>query len=349
MPSCDDKPIWDLWLSSMWLPALTVAAELGVFEALQSGPATAPALANRLELRPRGCEILLRMLAALEVLGCKRDTEGTRYTMSEIARNFLRRESPHYWGHVWPSVHATNLMHGRLREALVVRKAKSGAADAGGEALVTAWETGQVDTVTAGRIARFMQSHSAAAAAGLARNGDFAGVTRILDVGGGSGCFSVALAQRHPGMRCTVMDLPTMCQVASEYIAEAAVTERVDTRSVDMFRDAWPRGYDGIFFSNVFHDWSFETCAGLAANAFTVLPGGGQILLHEMLLDESGTAPRTAAAFSILMLGGTRGQQFTFSELRSLLADAGFTDIRATPSYGYYSLVRGYKPPITHK
>ena len=344
MPSCDDKPIWDLWLSSMWLPALTVAAELGVFEALESEPATATALADRLELRPRACEILLRMLAALDVLGRKRDTEGTRYTMSEIARNFLLRESPFYWGHVWPSVRLTNLMHGRLREALISRKSKSGTADAGGESLVTAWETGQVDPETAGRIARFMQSHSAAAAAGLARNGDFTGVTRILDVGGGSGCFSIALAQRHQDKRCTVMDLPAMCQVANEYIAEAAVTERVDTRSVDMFREAWPRGYDGIFFSNVFHDWSFDTCAGLAANAFTVLPGGGQILLHEMLLDESGTAPRTAAAFSILMLGGTRGQQFTFSELQALLANAGFTNISAAPSYGYHSLVRGHKP-----
>ncbi len=58
MPSCDDKPIWDLWLSSMWLPALTVAAELGVFEALEAGPATATALAGQLELRPRACEIL---------------------------------------------------------------------------------------------------------------------------------------------------------------------------------------------------------------------------------------------------------------------------------------------------
>ncbi len=235
-------------------------------------------------------------------------------------------------------------MHGRLREALIIKKSKSGTADAGGESLVTAWETGQVDPETAGRIARFMQSHSAAAAAGLARNGDFTGVTRILDVGGGSGVFSIALAQRYPEKRCTVMDLPTMCQMASEYIAEAAVTERVDTRSVDMFRDTWPSGHDGIFFSNVFHDWSFETCAELAANAFTALPGGGQILLHEMLLDESGTAPRTAAAFSILMLGGTRGQQFTFSELQTLLAGAGFTDISAAPSYGYHSLVRGHKP-----
>lgn len=26
IPSCDDRPIWDLWLSSTWLASVTVAA-----------------------------------------------------------------------------------------------------------------------------------------------------------------------------------------------------------------------------------------------------------------------------------------------------------------------------------
>jgi hypothetical protein len=42
-----------------------------------------------------------------------------------------------------------------------------------------------------------MHSHSLPAAIGVARNGDFQGVRRLLDVAGGSGCFSIALALRH--------------------------------------------------------------------------------------------------------------------------------------------------------
>jgi acetylserotonin N-methyltransferase len=337
LPTCDDQPIWDLWLSSLWLPSVTVASELGVFEALAGGPRRSAGVAEQLRLNPRGCDTLLRMLVALDLAVL----DGGEYQLGSVARQYLLKNDPFYWGHVWPASAGANANHARLRDALMIRPV-SPPDDSPGP--LSAWESGQIDADLAGRIARFMNSHSMAAAVGLSRNADFSGVRRLLDVGGGSGCFSIALAARNPDLRCTVMDLPAMCRAAEEYIAAAGAHERVDTVNVDMFRQPWPRGYDALFFSNVFHDWSFETCAELASKARACLPGGGRILLHEMLLKDTGTGPRTAAAFSMLMLAGTRGQQFTSAELRDLLAAAGFADISVTPSYGYYSLVSGHKP-----
>ncbi|HZF25087.1 MAG TPA: methyltransferase, partial [Steroidobacteraceae bacterium] len=175
---------------------------------------------------------------------------------------------------------------------------------------------------------------------GMARNVAFPGVSRLLDVGGGSGCFCIALAQRHSAMRCTIMELPAMCEVAKEYVAAAGLTERIDTRAVDMFRQDWPHGYDAVFFSNILHDWSFKTCAQLLAKTHAVLPVGGQIFIHEALLDESGSGPLAATTFSLVMLLGTEGRQFTYAELAKLIQDAGFVDLDVTPSYGYYSVVR---------
>jgi acetylserotonin N-methyltransferase len=117
------------------------------------------------------------------------------------------------------------------------------------------------------RVASAMQSHSLPAAIALALNGNFDGVTRLLDVGGGSGCFTVAAAQAHPHLRCTVMELPAMCEVARGYIEAGGVTDRVDTRAIDMFRQPWPGGYDALLFSNVWHDWNVRTCRWLAARA----------------------------------------------------------------------------------
>jgi acetylserotonin N-methyltransferase len=134
------------------------------------------------------------------------------------------------------------------------------------------------------------------------------------------------------------MELPTMCEVAQSYIREGGVQDRVDTVAVDMFREAWPRGYDGVFFANVWHDWNFETCAWLAKQTYEALPAGGRIFLHEMLLDDDGDGPLTTVSFSMLMLG-TEGQQFTLPELKGLLEGAGFVDVRSRPTYGYYSLV----------
>jgi acetylserotonin N-methyltransferase len=337
LPSCDDRPIWDIWLSSLWLPSVTVASELGVFDALAQGPSRAAALAEKLDLEARGCETLLRMLVALDLAVL----DQGQFQLTPVARQYLVTSDPFFWGHVWPASAGSSPEHARLRDAL---RRRSGRRSEDRPGPLAAWESGQIDPELAGRIARFMNSHSMAAAAGLARNGDFRSVRRLLDVGGGSGCFAIALAAARPDLRCTVMDLPAMCRVAEQYIAAAGAREHVDTVSIDMFREAWPRGYDALFFSNVFHDWSFETCAELAGKAREVLPSGGSIYLHEMLLNDTGTGPRTAAAFSMLMLGGTRGQQFTFAELRDLLATAGFTDVATSPGYGYYSLIRGRRP-----
>jgi acetylserotonin N-methyltransferase len=188
-----------------------------------------------------------------------------------------------------------------------------------------------------------MQSHSLPAANALARNYDFSGVRRLLDVGAGSGCFAIAIAQQHPEVRCTLMELQTMCDVAQDYIDAAGAADRVDTLAVDMFREPWPRGYDAMLFSNVFHDWNFETCRWLTERCFEALEPGGRILLHEMLLDDDGAGPPTTVSFSMLMLG-TQGQQFTFSELREMLEAAGFVDVEAKSTYGYYSLVAARKP-----
>jgi len=162
-------------------------------------------------------------------------------------------------------------------------------------------------------------------------------------VGGGSGCFMIAMAQALPHLRCTIMELPAMCEVAKSYIDSGEVSERVDTIAVDMFRQPWPRGYDAVFFSNIWHDWNFRTCRWLAERTYEALPPGGRIMLHEMLLDNTGNGQKTAAAFSMLMLLATQGQQFTSEELRSILEDAGFAGVETTSTHSYYSITTGYK------
>jgi hypothetical protein len=45
----------------------------------------------------------------------------------------------------------------------------------------------------------------------------------------------------------------------------------------------------------------------------------------------------------MLMLTATRGRQFTFGQLKTLLQNAGFVDVDVTSTYGYYSLIRAVK------
>jgi len=50
------------------------------------------------------------------------------------------------------------------------------------------------------------------------------------------------------------------------------------------------------------------------------------------------------AAFSIVMLVWTEGEQYSGQELATMLAEAGFRDIEVQPTCGYWSIVTGRKP-----
>ncbi len=328
-PVWDDRVVWNVWLSANWMPTVAAADEVHLFEALESGgPATAEELAERSGFNLHALKGVLPMLASLGFL----KVHLGRYQPTEPARLYLLHDSPFYWGHAF-SFHRTHVNTQRFVTAL-----KAETVDNKGRP-VEAWETGQLSAEMARPITAFMNSHSMPAAVGVARHGDFEGVTRLLDVGGGSGCFSIALAKRHPGLSATVMELPAVCELAKEYVAEAGLTGRVDTVVVDMFRAAWPKGYDAIFMSNIVHDWDLETNAQLFRSSYEALPSGGRIYLHEMLIADDGSGPISSAAYSMLMLAGTKGRQYGAGELQRLLEDAGFSDFRVQDTYGHFSLV----------
>jgi hypothetical protein len=343
-PSSDDRRIWDLWLSGMYQGAIVAADDADVFTALAEKPAAIEELAARLDFDVRATGILLRLLASLGLLVMRAE----RFQLTDQARQYLVKSSPSYWGHMMRV--AVSEWH---RDTALAKLKVKGSANAVGPQGTPAptgsgrpadgWAAGEIAIGQAKAIAASMHSHSLPAAIAAARNYDFTGVHRILDVGGGSGCFMIAFAQAHPIIKATILELPSMCEAAAAYIEAGAVGSSVDTAALNMFRDPWPKGYDAIFFSNIWHDWNFRTCAWLAERAYEALPRDGRIMLHEMLLDDDGAGPATPAAFSMLMLLATQGQQFTFAELKTLLAQAGFRDIETQQTAGYYSITTGYK------
>jgi acetylserotonin N-methyltransferase len=344
LPGTDDRRIWDLFLTTTHQAAVTAADQAGVFSALAEKPATIAELADRLDFDHRATGILLRLLAALGLLAQRTG----QFQLTNEARTYMVPSSAFYWGHMMKV--AASEFHVKTLLSKLRRKGSDRAVGPEGTPLVSGegrasdgWAAGNVSSEQARATAAGMHSHSLPAAVGAAHSYEFKNVRRILDVGGGSGCFMIAMAQQHPHLRCTIMELPAMCEVAEGYIRNGEVADRVDTFAVDMFRQPWPKRYDALFFSNVWHDWNVQTCKWLAARAFEALPPGGRIMLHEILLDDDGAGPVTAAAFSMLMLVGTQGQQFTFDELREILESAGFKGIEAQPTYGYYSIVTGYK------
>jgi len=310
-----------------------VADELGLFRLLHDRPSDPGAIASHLRLARRSVDALLAALAASDFV-VKRHAA---FHLTDISRTYLLEESDFYWIPMLRQVGTAQASAEALMQAL---RSENLHPD---DRISRRWERGEMTPDDARGSNRRMHSHSLPAAVGLARNGDFQGVRRLLDVAGGSGCFSIALALRHPTLRCTIAELPLVAADTRTYIARYRCEDRVDTHPFNMFTDPWPSGYDAIFFSNVFHDWDAQKREELVARSFAALPAGGRIYLHEMLLNDTSDGPLPPALFSIMMLG-TRGKQFSGPELNTLLTGAGFVDVSMTHSYAYHSLVRATRP-----
>jgi hypothetical protein len=335
-PTTDDRVIWDMWEAQFRLPAMTVADELGLFRALGDAPLTTEELAAGLGLEVHPLSILLAALASSDLIEKR---EG-KWRALPAARTWLHPEAEGYWGGFLFGFRERSPLHAQLVEAMKTGKRPdrfiSGAPE---------WERGEMSAEAAQRIASFMHSHSMAPARGAAAQAVFGEVQHLMDVGCGSGVYGIEIARAHPGLQVTLMDLAAMAHEAGNYVERAGMGERVGTAACNMFTQAWPTGPDAHFFANVFHDWSVETNTLLARKSFEALPSGGRIFLSEILMDDDGTGPWHAAAFSLLMLIGTLGKQYSLPEFRAILESAGFTRVEAVRTGGgYYSLVSAVKP-----
>jgi SAM-dependent methyltransferase len=336
--------MWEIWTSVCLFPAVAMADRLHLFSYIaQHNAATREEIIAHLDIKRPAAEAILGILMAINPPLLQTD-EG-KIVLTDVARNFLLPEEPFYYGKcfkfVWdmPMTAASLWQKIQLEDVQDERAERGNASEA--QKISTHWVSGQISHRQAERLTGMMHSHSVDCAYALAREKQwFTGIRHLLDVGGGSACFSIALAEQFPELACTVMDLPEVCEVAQHYIARSPVAERVSIYAANMFTDPWPRGADAIFFANIFHDWNQEQCLFLAQQSYQLLAPGGRIYLHEMLWDDEKKGPLVTALFSLYMVQVTEGgRQFSARELRELLSAAGFVDITIHSSTAYYSLV----------
>lgn len=309
----------DLFLT-MWTSRTVMAAvDLGVFEIL--GPEGLPPdeAGKRLGLAARPARALLDTCAALGLL----ERDGARIRTTALAESFFssrgRYSLRNYvlderWG--WEA-------WGRLEEAL--RR----------DATPIVQHAGGYREPSEEFLLDFLHGASTWCGEWLAANADLGGATRILDVGGGSGAISIELCRAHPSLRAVVADLPPVAERAAEHIADAGLSDRIDTWGGDFFEDPLPAGVDGAVFSQLLHDFSPDRCRALLARVAGALPSGAPLVLLEIMPDEQRRAPINAVAFAVAMIIYTAGgDAHTESQYRDWLDEAGFGDVRVTPTGG---------------
>jgi hypothetical protein len=277
------------------------------------------------------------VFGALSVLELTR-VQDNHIHITDTARTFLVADSPYYCGGTFQ-----NFVRGDSNTVKLKRAMRSPETDSD-RYVVRAWKPGEITMEQAEAGATALHGLSLATAMGTARTVDFSGVQRLLDVAGGAGTFAIAIALSHPTCRCTVAELPIVCEVTKRYIRQFGVEDRVDTTPLNMFFEPWPTGYDAVLMSNVLHDWAAPQRTFLLQQAFDALPTAGRLYINEMLMSDAADAPLGPVLFNLGMRVGTAGKQFTAPELRRDLESAGFTSVTFQNTYGYFSLTTAHKP-----
>lgn len=325
----DDRRVYDAYIAGRQSAALAAGVRLGLFDALAAGPRTVAALATELSVRDRPLHSLVTALLATGLL----EPDGECIRLAPDAAAYLVRGKPGWLGGLIDLEIESFLTPQLLLEAM----RRDDASVYGG---ADPWETHERDPEIARRFTAAMHSISERPAAGLAEVVDFSGHRSLLDVGGGSGALSLAIARAWPHMHCIVWDLDVVCGIAREYAAAAGLAGRVTAEAGDMFGQPFPRGHDAILFSQILHDWDPSRWPDLLRKAADALPPGGTVLVHEKLVEED-FGPLANALVNLDMLVWTEGRQLKERELRELLAVAGFGNVERRATAGYWSVVTG--------
>jgi precorrin-6B methylase 2 len=150
-------------------------------------------------------------------------------------------------------------------------------------------------------------------------------IERMLDVGGGSGAYSITFASAIPGLQAEILDLPGVCPIAQRHVDEAGLTARVTTRAADLRRDRLGEGYELILVSAICHMLCPDENVDLLCRCHAALRAGGRVVIQDFILEQDKTAPKSAALFALNMLVGTvAGSSYSVDEYQAWLRQAGF-------------------------
>ena len=308
--------------------AVLTALELDVFTAVGEG-AGAAEVAARLRTDPRATEMLLNALASLGVLvkreGVFHNSPATARYLTAGSRDNARPALLHT-AHLW------------LRWSTLTDCVRAGTAVTHGEI------AGRGEDWTEAFIAA-MHRNASERAPLVVRAVGVENVHRMLDVGGGSGAYSIAFARANSSLRADILDLAAVEPIALRHIQEAGVGDRVKVRAGDLRTGRLGEGYDLVFVSAICHMLSAAENLDLLRRCHEALAPGGRVVIQDFILEADKTAPRFAALFALNMLVGTDGgSSYSEPEYAAWLGEAGFREIRHARLPGITGLMIGLRP-----
>lgn len=313
--------------------ALMSAVELGLFTAVSNGHNTIASAAAEMGIEPINAERLMVALTAMELL----DRDGDVFTNAADVERFLVEGKGSYAG-PWMLFGKPRWQGwGELTERLKVPENE--------QRVLGMYD----DTFT---VERAREYHKATYSIGMGaarrfhKQVDLSQRTKIMDLGGGSGCYCIVGAKNHPGLKGEVLDLAPVVEVTREFLRENDVEAQVSASVCDFTKDPLPTDADVAIMASNLPQYSREIIASVVERVFAALLPGGEFHLIGEMINPEGTGPLAPALWGLSeAVSYSTGLAHSTADCIRYFESAGFVEVSETEFIpGTLTRITGIKP-----
>ncbi len=299
--------ILQLATSFMVTRHLIAASEVGLFEVLAEGPLALDELSLRLGIPRRTARICADAMVAFGLV----DRDGDRYRNGAAAEKFLSGKYP---TDLRPFLRLCNQNYATWADfTQAIRLGQ-------GPGFITEMDEEKQRIFSEG-----VQAVSAGAAQALAATYEFDRHRRLLDLGGGTGSFLLAVMANFPDLECALFELPAVAAIARDRLSARTPVSSVKVFEGNLLTDRIPAGYDAILLANVVHVFSPEQNRVLLEHVHGSAPDDARLLLVDFWTNPTHTEPLFAAVMAgEFLLAGGEGDVYSEDEIRDVLESAGW-------------------------
>ncbi|MDI6785893.1 MAG: methyltransferase [bacterium] len=294
---------------------LFVSVRLKIFTILHTEDKSVSAIANILSLNPNSAKRFLDTLVSLKLL----QKEGNFYKNTSFSNLYLVENKDSYLGNMVHHCESLWKCWEHLEESV-----KSGKPVAFKLFKNSSYKHRLKDYVYA------MHDIGSVVADEIVSYLNISHYKNMLDLGGGSGAYSIILAKNNPNLKATIFELSDVLKHTKKFIQKAKTKNQISTIPGNFLEDSFGKEeYDLILISNLIHIYDATNNKEIINKTHRALAKKGKIVIHNLVLNNE-TTPKEATLFDLNMLMGTvSGRVYTQKEVKNWLKEIGFRNIKS--------------------
>jgi SAM-dependent methyltransferase len=168
---------------------------------------------------------------------------------------------------------------------------------------------------------------------------DFAGISSIVDIGGGHGTLLEKILQFHPKVTGTVFDTSLTIERA-KHLGSNVCARRCSYVAGDFFASV-PQGADAYLLCGIIHDWDDSRATKILKNCREAMTENGRLLLVDTVVRDCASSSSFSNLLDLNMLVMTGGRERSKAELAALFDAADYKLTRIIPTMAPQSIIEG--------